>query len=127
MLYEFLYPRISSHPMPCTQSPNFFFISAPYYKGLSEALSLRLNKFNIFLAHVPTTSIRSLIFNFKFVFTPLDSIGIAYKIPCLDCDSIYIGQSGRSLHVRIDEHRSACKSQDLRSKIFHHSINLDHR
>ena len=42
-------------------------------------------------------------------------------------NSIYIGQSGRSLRVRIEEHRNACKSQDLRSKIFQHSIDLDHK
>ena len=91
------------------------------------SLSRQLYKFNIFLAHVPTRSIHSLIFNFKPVFPPLDSIGIVYKIPCLDCNSIYIGESGRRLRVRIDDHRNACKSQGIKSKIFQHSINLDYR
>ena len=34
---------------------------------------------------------------------------------------------GRRRRVRLNEHRNACKSEDLRSKIFQHSINLDHR
>ena len=42
----------------------------------------------------------------------------------------YTGQSDRNVHdlrVRKDWHRSACKSQNLRSKIFQHSINLGHK
>ena len=55
------------------------------------------------------------------------SIRIVCKIPCLDCNGIYIGQSGIRPRVSINEHSSACKSHDLRLKKIQHSVNLDHR
>ena len=37
-----------------------------------------------------------------------------------------LGQTGRKLQGRINEHRKACKTQDSGSKLFQHSLDLDH-
>ena len=31
--------------------------------------------------------------------------GAGYEVPCVDCDSVYVGETGRSLKDRIKEHR----------------------
>ena len=40
--------------------------------------------------------------------------GLAYKIPCRDCDAVYIGETGRSLKTRKREHFNAVKRMDVK-------------
>jgi hypothetical protein len=49
-----------------------------------------------------------------------------YKIPC-ECGKVYIGQSRRSVHLRIKEHgRHFRLAQPDKSALAEHSFNLDH-
>ena len=50
-----------------------------------------------------------------------------YCIPCLDCGQCYIGESGRGLDVRLEEHKRACRLGRDYSAVATHSIGLDHR
>ena len=48
-----------------------------------------------------------------------------YKIPC-ECGKVYIGQSGRSVHLQIKEHgRHIRLAQPNKSAVAEHSFNLD--
>jgi predicted GIY-YIG superfamily endonuclease len=50
-----------------------------------------------------------------------------YRIPC-ECGKVYIGQSGRSVHLRVKEHdRHLRLAQTDKSAIAEHSFNQDHR
>jgi hypothetical protein len=50
-----------------------------------------------------------------------------YRIPC-ECGKVHIGQSGRSIHLRIKEHdRHLRLAQTDKSAIAEHSFNHDHR
>jgi hypothetical protein len=50
-----------------------------------------------------------------------------YRIPC-ECGKVYIGQTGRSVHLRIKEHdRHLRLVQTDKSAIAEHSFNHDHR
>jgi hypothetical protein len=50
-----------------------------------------------------------------------------YKPPC-ECDKVYIGQSGRSIHLRIKEHyRNITLVEPDKSAVAENSINLDHK
>ena len=33
--------------------------------------------------------------------------GVVYEVPCKDCPSVYIGETGRTLEKRISEHKTA--------------------
>jgi hypothetical protein len=49
-----------------------------------------------------------------------------YRIPC-ECGKVYIGQRGRSIHLRIKEHdRHLRLAQTDKSAIAEHSFNHDH-
>ena len=50
---------------------------------------------------------------------PLTSRGV-YKIPCNDCDSVYIGETSRPFKVRLKEHKHNCISQKVSSAIADH-------
>ena len=50
-----------------------------------------------------------------------------YRIPCKDCDKWYYGQTGRSLEVRITEHKRSVSQAQKNNAIFHHMSTSNHR
>ena len=53
---------------------------------------------------------------------------IVYKIPCADCNAVYIGESKRSFDQRSKEHVRAVKNGDVdKNEIADHSWKLDHK
>ena len=53
-------------------------------------------------------------------------IGIIYSIPCKNCKSVYIGETGRTGIIRSNEHKRSFKSGDIRSKLVNHALETDH-
>ena len=50
-----------------------------------------------------------------------------YKIPCADCEFVYIGQTKRDLKSRIAEHKRAVKNQEPeKSALCEHLMLFDH-
>ena len=40
---------------------------------------------------------------------------VVYSISCVECTSLYIGQTGRSLKQHVSEHRRALKNGDIQT------------
>ena len=53
--------------------------------------------------------------------------GLVYRIPCQDCDWSYVGETARTLSVRVSEHKRAVRNLSTSSEIANHSFHLDHR
>jgi hypothetical protein len=49
--------------------------------------------------------------------------GVIYKVDCSRCDGFYIGETGRPLNVRIDEHEKSAKEGNLKSALSEHQLN----
>ena len=49
-----------------------------------------------------------------------------YKIPCKDCNKVYIGQTGRNLNTRIVEHKRSVRYGQENSALFQHVQNVGH-
>ena len=52
--------------------------------------------------------------------------GVIYEVPCADCDSVYIGETGRSLEMRLKEHKYAVKTYDTNNGVAVHAWDNDH-
>ena len=53
--------------------------------------------------------------------------GLVYEIPCRDCDSVYIGETGRSISTRKKEHVDAVKNSVVKkSALCQHALESDH-
>ena len=50
-----------------------------------------------------------------------------YCVPCLDCPLGYLGETGRSISIRLDEHKRACRRGDRDNAIVTHSLVEDYR
>ena len=50
-----------------------------------------------------------------------------YQIPCQDCDSVYSGETGRSLGKRITKHKNAVKNGDRKNGLAVHAWDEEHR
>jgi hypothetical protein len=96
----------------------------PYINNTFGRLSRVLAKYNIKSVALPHRKIASNLPPIK------DAIGLKtpgiYRIPC-ECGSVYIGHSGRSIHLRIKEHdRHIILAQPDKSAAAEHSLNQDH-
>ena len=97
----------------------------PYTATTYGWLSRMLPKHNIKSVALPPRKISSYLPPVK------DALGLKtpgiYKIPC-ECGKVYVGQSGRSIHLRIKEHdRHIRLAQPDKSAVAEHSFNHDHR
>ena len=43
--------------------------------------------------------------------------GVIYLVPCAKCESVYIGETGRTLKKKISEHKGAVKRHDVKNGI----------
>ena len=96
----------------------------PYTNNTYGRLSRMLAKHNIKTDAVPSRKISSYLPRVK------DTIGLRtpgiYRIPC-ECGMVYIGQSGRSIHLRIKEHERHIRlAQPDKSAVAEHSFNQEH-
>ena len=59
-----------------------------------------------------TGTLRQLLMNVKTPTLEMNGKEVVYQIPCQDCDSVYIGETGRSLGKRIMEHKYAVQRSE---------------
>ena len=53
--------------------------------------------------------------------------GIIYKIPCKDCEKVYIGEMGRIMKKRVSKHRQAVRNCDMNNGVAAHVHKEDQR
>ena len=52
------------------------------------------------------TNLRQVLVHLKDKVEKQKKAGVVYKIPCRQCEKVYIGETGRQLGPRITEHRN---------------------
>ena len=52
---------------------------------------------------------------------------IVYKVPCMDCEKVYVGETSRNLKRRLTEHKGAVKREDRKNGIATHTWDHEHR
>lgn len=85
----------------------------PYVQNLSERLARDLRDDNISIAFKNENTTKRLFSKLKTP-TPRDlESNVIYKIPCSQCEGVYIGQTSRYLKTRISEHKRSIKPHVL--------------
>ena len=56
----------------------------------------------------------------------MDQAGVVYKIDCNDCEAVYVGETGRQLKVRVNEHKEDVRKQKMLSNVYMHSRDNNH-
>ena len=87
-------------------------VSVPYVANLSEAFTRVLKKYGVNTVLKPTNTLRQVLVKPKDKRPMMDSIGTVYNIPCAQCPKAYVGETGRKLGVRIEEHKDSVKKVD---------------
>lgn len=98
------------------------FYSVPKF---SNKISNHLNKLGCNTVVANKINLGKLIVNNKKKPEKLDKSGV-YKISCGDCNSVYIGQTGRNLNQRIKEHRKSIINNVKNSGIASHCVDHNH-
>ena len=52
---------------------------------------------------------------------------VVYKVPCLDYEKVYVGETKRNLKQRLMEHKGAVRREDRTNGIATHAWDKDHR
>nr|XP_039254369.1 uncharacterized protein LOC120331363 [Styela clava] len=101
--------------------------STPYVKGLGEKIRRILEDVRIKVSFKPQNTIGQLLSNVKDRPCPNKKNGVVYAIPCVDCCSIHIGETKRSLETGRKEHQRDVKQKKFeKSALSKHALSTDH-
>ena len=102
-------------------------VTLTYFPGISEKIKGCLFKHGIKVIHKPANSIGNRLVNFKDKNDKFHKPGVVYRIPCKNCNLVYIGESKRWFITRKLEHQRDIKNgKSEASALAKHSIELDH-
>ena len=102
-------------------------VTLPYVSGTSERLARVLTAFGVKVAQKPVKKLRDMLVHPK---DPLDKMkkqGTVYQLECADCGARYVGETGRDLATRIQEHKRAVRLlQPEKSAVAEHVLSTHH-
>ena len=81
----------------------------PFIPGITERLKRFLKNHQIKVATKPLSTVGNMLPSFEDKINKIDQRGVVYKIPCLDCTGVYIGETGRSFKIQRKEHQRDVK------------------
>ena len=108
----------------------------PYIEKVTEKVSRILGKHGVNTVVKPHCTLRRLLVHPKDKVRTLKKANCVYRIPCKSCDKSYVGETGRSLGLRMEEHRKEAEksesrpytrsSKSLAASEIHKSAIMDH-
>ena len=94
----------------------------PYNKCLENVPKFCKN-FNIKVIFRYSNTLKSLLIRNS----PRVSHGCIYRVPCMNCNCFYIGQSGKGLETRIKQHKYSVRMGQMSNALFLHVNDFNHR
>ena len=98
----------------------------PYIQHITEPIQRVCRKLGVKIVFRTPHTLRQQLVKLKTARPKLKK-NVIYKVPCLDCTSVYIGETGRCLQVRLTEHKAAVKRGDRKNAIATHAWDHNHR
>ena len=92
---------------------NWINLYLPYEKGISEKIAKFSKKYNVKVVHTKSKSLKNVLKQKQIENKNEHNItqGTVYKVSCNDCDKFYIGETGRKLNIRLNEHKRDAKNK----------------
>src|SRR5436190_22438206 len=101
------------------------FTCIEFNHSTQNSLQKELKRHGIELTYRTTNRVRNFLSSKKPVTDKCNKTGI-YKINCADCESAYIGQTGRSFKIRHKEHIPDARVEKQKSAFAQHLIDHKH-
>ena len=98
----------------------------PYVKGLSERLQRIFRKHKISLHHKAGHTLRQELVRPKDKLEIHEKCGVVYETECGQCGESYIGETGRSMGERAEEHDKSIRKRDCKSALSEHQDKTGH-
>lgn len=92
----------------------------PCIQGTSKALSRIFLKYNMRIAHIPTSKLQNQLMNVKDRLSIELFPVVVYKIPCADCHKVYIGKTGKFSGLLKDHKRDSKNNSHTMNAIAKH-------
>ncbi|XP_046492442.2 uncharacterized protein [Neodiprion pinetum] len=119
--------NIDSAPADDNNRPAITYIPIPYVSGLFESLNRLFAKHNVKFVGKNSKDLQLVFDTGKDRIPTGKRSNVVYKIPCNDCNQVYIGQTGRHLNTRIREHqRNVHEIEERHTALTKHSIDKQH-
>ena len=81
-----------------------------FIPGITDRIIRLLKNYQIKVATKPLRTVGNMLPSLKDKINTFDKRGLVYKIPCLDCASVSIGETGQLFKTRRKEHQRDIKS-----------------
>ena len=99
----------------------------PYVKGVSERIEKACRQLNIQTVFKSNGTLRQALMRVKSQRPEELRRGVVYEVPCSECNTKYISETGRSLQERLKEHKYAVKTANMKNGIAAHAWNHHYR
>ena len=99
----------------------------PYLKNTSEQIERTCRALGVKPVFKSQCTLRRSLTRVKSARPELKKKEVVYEVPCMDCDTKYIGETGRNLQKRLMEHKAAVRRGDRKNGIAVHLQDHDHR
>jgi len=99
----------------------------PYVRRTSEHIQRVCKQIGVKTVFKSGGTLRRFLMKVKDPRPPLLKKGVVYRVPCMDCNMSYIGETGRNLKKRLVEHKAAVKRGDTKNGIAVHAWERQHR
>ena len=88
----------------------------PFVEGLTDKATRIFRKHGISTAVKPHTTLRKMLVHPKDKRDPLTTTDCVYELPCSNCKSSYIGETGRRISTRLSEHKRETEKLEAEKK-----------
>ncbi|MDA8010421.1 MAG: reverse transcriptase domain-containing protein, partial [Alphaproteobacteria bacterium] len=101
-------------------------LCTPYIRGLSEKIEKVCAPLGVKPVFRPKKTLKKELMQVKNRTPEQKQTGVVYEIPCKDCPEVYVGETKRTLKVRLSEHKQAVKRGDPKNGIAVHVHKTNH-
>ena len=98
----------------------------PYIKGVSEKIERVCHPLGVKVVCKSQNTLRQMLMKVKSTRPDEQKKSVVYEVPCADCNCVYVGEMGRSLEIRLKEHKYALKTKDTKNGIAVHATTNEH-